>query len=44
MINKSDLRMNNHIKLWAKNRFNKWRLFCGFDIAKFIVDFFKDED
>lgn len=36
--------LNNHIKLLAKNTFNKWRLFCGFDTMKFIVDLFKGED
>jgi hypothetical protein len=36
--------MNNHIELWAKNTFNKWKQFRGFDTMKFIVDVFKDED
>jgi hypothetical protein len=44
IVNKWGWRMNNHIKLWAKNAFNKWRLFRGFDTMKFIVDLFQDED
>ncbi len=35
--------MNKHIKLWVKNAFDEWRLFCGFDTLKFIVDLSKDE-
>jgi hypothetical protein len=36
--------MSNHIKRWAKNAFNKWRLFHGFGTMKFIIDLFQDED
>jgi len=35
--------MSNHIKLWAKNAFNEWRLFCGFDTMKFMINLSKDE-
>jgi hypothetical protein len=35
--------VNKHTKLWVKNAFDEWRLFCGFDTLKFIVDVFKDE-
>jgi hypothetical protein len=27
----------------VKNAFDEWRLFCGFDTSKFIIDLFEDE-
>jgi hypothetical protein len=35
--------MSKHIKLWAMNVFNKWKLFRNFDTTKFITNMFKDE-
>ncbi len=35
--------MNKHVELWAINVFNEWRIFCGFDTTKFIIDLFEDE-
>jgi hypothetical protein len=31
------------IKMWAKNAFDEWREFWGFDTKKFIIDLAKDE-
>jgi hypothetical protein len=27
----------------VKNAFDEWRLFCGFDTSKFIIDLFDNE-
>jgi hypothetical protein len=35
--------MNKYAKLWMKNAFDEWKLFCGFDTTKFIVNLFEDE-
>jgi hypothetical protein len=35
--------MSKHVELWAMNVFNEWRLFCGFDTTKFIIDLLEDE-
>jgi hypothetical protein len=35
--------VSKHIELRVMNVFNEWRLFCGFDATKFIIDFFEDE-
>jgi hypothetical protein len=40
IVNKGGLKMNKHTKLWAKNAFNEWKLFHGFNTMKFIADNF----
>jgi len=35
--------VNKHIELWVKNAFDEWRLFCGFDTSKIIVDLSENE-
>ncbi len=35
--------MSKHVKLWAMNAFNEWRLFHGFNMAKSIVNLFENE-
>jgi hypothetical protein len=42
-VNKGGWRVNKHIKLWAMNMFDEWRLLRDFDTRKSIVDMFKDE-
>jgi hypothetical protein len=39
-VNKGGQRVNKQTELWVKNAFDEWRLFCGFDALKFIVDLF----
>lgn len=42
-VNKGGWRVSKHAKLWAKNAFDKWRSFCGFDINKSITNLLEDE-
>jgi len=42
-VNKRGQRMSKHVKLWAMNAFNEWRLFHGFNMAKSIVNLFENE-
>jgi hypothetical protein len=35
--------INKHVQLWARNAFDEWRIFCGFDIEKSILDFLESE-
>lgn len=42
-VNKGGRRMVKHAKLWAKNAFDEWRLFCGFDTIKFITNLFENK-
>jgi len=35
--------VSKHIKLWAMNAFNEWRLIHGFDMAKSISNLFEYE-
>lgn len=30
-FNQGVYRASNHTKLWVKDAFDEWRLFCGFD-------------
>jgi hypothetical protein len=39
-VNKGGRRISKHAKLWEKNAFDEWKLFCGFDTIKSIVDLF----
>jgi len=36
-------KVNKHTKLRAKNAFDEWRIFCGFDTIRLIVDLLEDE-
>jgi hypothetical protein len=40
IVNKEGQKMNKHAKLCAKNAFNEWKLFHGFNTMTFIVDIF----
>jgi hypothetical protein len=42
-VNKGGRRMNKHVELWAKNVFDEWKLFDGFNTTKSIVDLSEDE-
>jgi hypothetical protein len=42
-VNKGGQKVTKHIELWAKNVFDEWKLFCGFDTTKSIVDLSEDE-
>lgn len=42
-VNKGGQRINKHAELWAKNAFDKWKVFRGFDTTSSIVDLSKDE-
>jgi predicted nucleic-acid-binding Zn-ribbon protein len=42
-VNKGGQRINKHVKMWAKNAFDKWWELWGFDTKKFIIDLAKDE-
>jgi hypothetical protein len=35
--------VSKHVKLWAMNVFDEWRLFRGFDTTKSITDMFENE-
>lgn len=43
-VNKGDYKASKHVESWAKNAFNEWRAFCGFNMKKSSVDFSKDEN
>jgi hypothetical protein len=34
----TEVKERTHAKLWVKNAFDEWKLFCGFDTIKSIVD------
>ncbi len=42
-VNKGGRRVNKHVELWVKNVFDEWRVFCGFDTKKSIIDLLEDE-
>jgi len=42
-VNKGGRRMGKHAKLWVKNAFDEWRLFCGFDTINFITNLFENK-
>ncbi len=42
-VNKGGWRMGKQTKLWAKNVFDQWRMFCGYDMNKYIVDLSKNK-
>jgi hypothetical protein len=33
-VNKRSRRTSKHVELWAKNAFDKWKMFCGLLILK----------
>ncbi len=37
-VNKGGWRVSKHVELWAKNAFDKWRIFCAFDTNKLIAN------
>ncbi len=43
-INKRGCRASKHVELWARNVFDEWWVFRGFNIEKLIIDIFEDED
>jgi len=43
-VNKGECKASKHVESWAKNAFNEWRVFCGFNMEKSSVDLFKDEN
>jgi hypothetical protein len=43
-INKIGCRASKHVELWVRNVFDEWWVFRGFNIEKFIIDIFEDED
>ncbi len=42
-VNKGGRKMSKHAKLWVKNAFDEWKLFCCFDITKSITDLIKNK-
>ncbi len=40
-MNKGGWRVNKHVELCTKNTFDECKVFWGFDIEKFIIDFFE---
>ncbi len=42
-VNKGGRRINKHVELWAKNAFDEWKVFRGFDTTSSIVDLSKNE-
>lgn len=42
-INKGNQRKDKHAKMWAKNVFDEWRVFQGFDTMKSITNLLEDE-
>jgi hypothetical protein len=43
-VNKRGWRVRMHAKLWVKNVFDEWRLFCGYDKENSIEDVFENKD
>jgi hypothetical protein len=43
-INKGGCQASKHVELWARNVFDEWWVFHGFNIEKLIIDIFEDED
>jgi len=43
-VNKGGQKVSKHAKLWAKNAFNEWKVFCGYDTNKSIIDIFENKD
>jgi hypothetical protein len=37
-VNKRGCKASKHIESWAKNAFNEWTIFCGFNMKKSSVD------
>jgi hypothetical protein len=42
-VNKGDQRLNKHVKLWAKNAFNEWKVFHSFDTRRSIANLLENE-
>jgi hypothetical protein len=42
-VNLGGRRASKHVKLWARNAFDKWRQFHGFNMTKLIADLSKNE-
>jgi hypothetical protein len=40
-VNKGGQKLSKYTKLWAKNAFDEWKLFHGFNTMRSIVDIFK---
>lgn len=43
-VNKGSHKANKHVKLWAKNVFDEWRKFWGYNLEKSIIDLFESEN
>jgi hypothetical protein len=43
-VNKRGCKASKHVESWAKNAFNEWRVFYGFNTKKSSVDLSKDEN
>jgi hypothetical protein len=42
IVNKGNQRLNKHSEIWARNAFDAWHEFRGFDIKKSIANLSKD--
>jgi hypothetical protein len=42
IVNKGHQRLNKHSKIWARNAFDAWHEFRGFDTTKSIAGLSKD--
>jgi hypothetical protein len=42
-VNKGGRKINKHVKLWAKNAFDEWKVFRGFDTTSSIANLSKNE-
>ncbi len=42
-VNRGGQRASKHAKLWAKNTFDEWQVFQGFDMQKLITNIFENE-
>jgi len=42
-VNKGGRRISKHVELWARNVFDDYNFFCGFDTTRSITNLSKDE-
>jgi hypothetical protein len=43
-VNTGRWKVSKHANLWAKNAFIEWRVYCGYDTNKSIIDLFENKD
>jgi len=43
-VNKGSHKASKYVKVWAKNVFDEWRKFWGYNLEKSIIDLFESEN